>query len=160
MLITNCCCYYSIAQSDNFMKVYDVRTLCAQSPVGFSRPPICCRFLHGFDGCVFVSTGVNILVARGCQAKLLQYMLFGVDILNNKTTLFANLTLVSTDAEVAESGQAIAVSCNECKHEANDVSTCLGLQTLLTCSFSSMSWILHSVCTATSLCFLFRCDKL
>lgn len=49
-----------IQQGDSFMKVYDVRNLGSQAPVGFSRPPKRVRFVPGIEGCICVSTGVSI----------------------------------------------------------------------------------------------------
>ncbi|KAI6187950.1 PAN2-PAN3 deadenylation complex catalytic subunit PAN2 [Aphelenchoides besseyi] len=96
------CCGESVRQNgmkqgDNFMKVYDVRNLNAQAPIGFNQQPLHCRFIPGLDGCVCVSTG---------------YSLFFVDILSNKVTMFASLSLLSEGLVTAASGQAIAVFYN------------------------------------------------
>jgi hypothetical protein len=48
-----------IQTGDAFMKVYDVRNLGSQAPVGFSRPPKRVRFVPGIEGCICVSTGVS-----------------------------------------------------------------------------------------------------
>lgn len=58
------CCGKSARQNgmpvgDNFMKVYDVRNLGAQTPIGFSRPPIQVKFIPGIEGCICVSTGAS-----------------------------------------------------------------------------------------------------
>jgi hypothetical protein len=49
-----------IQQGDAFMKVYDVRNLGAQAPVGFNRPPKRVRFVPSIEGCICVSTGVTL----------------------------------------------------------------------------------------------------
>lgn len=46
-------------QGDNFMKVYDVRNLASQTPIGFNRPPKRVKFVHGLDGVICASTGVK-----------------------------------------------------------------------------------------------------
>ncbi|KAI6241523.1 hypothetical protein M3Y99_00310700 [Aphelenchoides fujianensis] len=70
------------------MKVYDVRNLKAQTPIGFSQHPTSCRFVAGMEGCVCVSTG------------------------SNKATLFASLTFSCDSVVTAASGQAIGVFYN------------------------------------------------
>ncbi|KAI6176778.1 PAB-dependent poly(A)-specific ribonuclease subunit PAN2 [Aphelenchoides bicaudatus] len=88
---------HGVAQGDVFMKVYDIRNLGAQSPIGFNRPPIQVKFVPGLDGCICVSTGL---------------CLFMVDILNNKTSMFVSFTLPSDGISISNSGQAIAAFIN------------------------------------------------